>query len=51
MEDWAHNLTFDDTEIDKERGVIVEEWRLGRGPDQRMQDKYLPLVFKGSQIC
>jgi zinc protease len=48
MEDWAHNLLFDDEEIDKERGVIVEEWRLGRGPFQRMQDKYIPLVFKGS---
>ena len=46
MEDWAHNLTFDDTEIDKERGVIVEEWRLGSGPYQRMEDKYHPRGFK-----
>ncbi len=51
MEDWAHNLSFDDAEIDKERGVIVEEWRLGRGPFQRMQDKYLPLIFKGSKYA
>jgi len=51
MEDWAHNLSFEDAEIDKERGVIVEEWRLGRGPFQRMQDKYLPLVFKGSRYA
>jgi zinc protease len=51
MEDWAHNLSFDDAEIDKERGVIVEEWRLGRGPFQRMQDKYLPLLFKGSRYA
>ena len=51
MEDWAHNLSFDDAEIDKERGVIVEEWRLGRGPFQRMQDKYIPLVFKGSRYA
>jgi zinc protease len=49
MEDWAHNLTFDDAEIDKERGVIIEEWRLGRGPMQRMEDKFFPVVFKGSQ--
>jgi zinc protease len=48
MEDWAHNLLFDGKEIDKERGVIVEEWRMGRGPFQRMQDKYIPLIFKGS---
>ena len=51
MEDWAHNLSFDDAEIDKERGVIVEEWRLGRGPQQRMQDKYWPLLFKGSKYA
>src|ERR1039458_4780424 len=31
FEDWAHNLSFDHTEIDKERGVVVEEWRLGQG--------------------
>jgi zinc protease len=51
MEDWAHNLTFDDKEIDKERGVIVEEWRLGRGPIQRMMDQYIPEVFKGSRYA
>ena len=28
LEDWAHNVSFDDAEIDKERGVIIEEWRL-----------------------
>src|SRR6266487_1904871 len=31
LEDWAHNLSFDPKEIDKERGVVMEEWRLGRG--------------------
>jgi len=51
MEDWAHNLLFDPAEIDKERGVIIEEWRLGRGPFQRMQDKYLPEIFKGSMYA
>jgi zinc protease len=49
MEDWAHNVTFDNDEIDKERGVIIEEWRLGQGPNQRMQDKYLPIIFDGSR--
>lgn len=48
MEDWAHNVSFEDSEIDKERGVIIEEWRLGRGPWQRMQDKFLPVLFQGS---
>ncbi len=49
MEDWAHNFLFDTTEISKERGVILEEWRMGRGPFQRMQDQYIPIVFNGSK--
>ena len=31
LEDFAHNVSFDAVEIDKERGVILEEWRLGLG--------------------
>ena len=31
LEDFAHNVSFDRVEIDKERGVILEEWRLGLG--------------------
>jgi zinc protease len=48
LEDWAHNVSFDPTEIDKERGVIIEEWRLRRGAGQRMQDQQLPTLLKGS---
>jgi zinc protease len=51
MEDWAHNVTFEDEEIDKERGVIIEEWRMGQGPNQRMQDKFLPVIFEGSHYA
>jgi zinc protease len=51
LEDWAHNVSFDDTEIDKERGVITEEWRLRRGAGARMQDKQFPILFKGSKYA
>lgn len=51
LEDWAHNLTFDTTEVDKERPVIVEEWRLGRGANARMQDKQFPILMKGSRYA
>ena len=51
LEDWAHQVSMDDTEIDKERGVIVEEWRLGLGADDRMLSKYLPVIFKGSRYA
>ena len=49
LEDWAHNVSFDPVEIDKERGVILEEWRLGLGADERIQDKQFPLLLKGSR--
>jgi zinc protease len=51
LEDWAHRVSFEDTEIDKERGVIVEEWRLGRGADERMYDAQLPIIFQGSRYA
>lgn len=51
IEDWAHNVTFDDKEIDKERGVITEEWRLGLGADDRMRKKYFPVIFKDSRYA
>jgi zinc protease len=51
LSDWAHNLTFDSTEIRKERGVVIEEWRLGRGAEQRMRDKYLPMIFHNSRYA
>jgi len=51
MEDWAHQVTLDDGEIDKERGVIVEEWREGLGAGERMQAKYVPVLLKGSKYA
>ncbi|MCF6237269.1 MAG: insulinase family protein [Candidatus Marinimicrobia bacterium] len=51
LENWAHKVSLEDEEIDKERGVVVEEWRLGQGAGQRMFDKQLPIMFKGSQYA
>ena len=51
LEDWAHNVSFDNAEIDKERGVIEEEWRLGRGAAARLQDKQFPVLLKGSRYA
>jgi zinc protease len=51
LEDWAQGQTFDPVEIDKERGVIKEEWRIRRGAGARMQDKQLPVLLKGSRYA
>jgi zinc protease len=47
--DIAHGLSFDPDAIQKERGVIVEEWRQGRGAAARMQDVQFPVLLKGSR--
>jgi zinc protease len=51
LADWAQDVSFDPVEIDKERGVIVEEWRLGRGAGARMRDKQYPVLLKGSRYA
>ncbi|HLP16954.1 MAG TPA: pitrilysin family protein, partial [Bacteroidota bacterium] len=51
FDDWAHNISFDDKEIDKERGVIIEEWRLGRGAQERIQNKHNPVLFYKSKYA
>ncbi len=51
LEDWAHNATLDPTEIDKERGVVLEESRLGKGAQARMRDKYFPLILNNTQYA
>lgn len=51
IEDWAFNATLSDKQIDKERGVVLEELRLGLGPDKRMMDRYLPKVMYKSQYA
>lgn len=49
MRDWAQDATLDDAEINKERGVVLEEKRLGKGAQQRMQDQYLPMLFNNTR--
>jgi len=51
LEDWAHQVSMEDVEIDKERGVIVEEWRLGLGAEDRMMQKYIPVLLKDSRYA
>ena len=51
FEDFARNVTFDPSEIDKERGVILEEWRLGLGAGERIADRQFPLLLKGSRYA
>ncbi len=51
LEDWAHLLSLDEEEIDLERGVVVEEWRLGRGAGARIRDRQFPTIFANSRYA
>ncbi|HEX5046871.1 MAG TPA: insulinase family protein [Gammaproteobacteria bacterium] len=51
LEDWAGKLTLDPAEIAAERGVVLEEWRAGRGAGARINDKHFPVLFKGSRYA
>ncbi|MDB5157138.1 MAG: insulinase family protein [Mucilaginibacter sp.] len=49
MCDWAQDATLDPVEIDKERGVVLEEKRLGKGAAERMQRQYWPTLLNNSR--
>ncbi len=49
LEDWASNIQFEEEEIEKERGVVIEEWRARKGVGQRLSEKQLPLLYFGSK--
>ena len=51
IEDWAFNANLTPEEIDKERGVVLEEYRLGLGADKRMMDRYLPKMMYNSHYA
>jgi zinc protease len=49
LSEWAHNVAFEPSQIEKERPVVIEEWRLGQGAENRMQNQWFPILFAGSQ--
>ncbi len=51
LADFAGGLTLDPAEVDKERGVVIEEWRGGLGASSRVRDKQLPLLFYQSRYA
>ncbi len=51
LSDWAHNALLDPTEINKERGVVLEESRLHKTAIDRMRNSYLPVMLNGSKYA
>lgn len=51
MAEWASAVSFDSTQIERERPVVIEEWRLGLGAASRIRDRQLPVIFAGSRYA
>jgi zinc protease len=51
LRDWSHYVSFEDNEIDLERGVILEEWRMYGSAEERMSNKLAPIIYKGSKYA
>ncbi len=51
LSDFAGGLTLDPVQIDKERGVVIEEWRGGLGAGSRIRDQQIPVIFYRSRYA
>ena len=51
LEDWAHQVSYLDEDIEGERAIILEESRLGKGAQDRMFKKLYPKLFAGSKYA
>jgi Predicted Zn-dependent peptidases len=51
LSQWASAVSFDSSQIALERPVVIEEWRLGQGADNRMQRVWFPVLFAGSRYA
>jgi zinc protease len=51
LRDWAGDISLDSAEVEAERGVVIEEWRLRRGAGARVSDRQFPFLFAGSRYA
>src|SRR6476646_9035266 len=51
LADFAGGLTLDATEVDKERGVVIEEWRGRLGAGSRIRDKQISVLYYNSRYA
>ncbi len=51
LEDWAQGASFEQSGIDRERGIVLSEWRMHLGADERTQDKIRRVQLEGSRYA
>jgi len=51
LDDWTHAVTFAPEAVEKERAIILEEYRSRLGAQERVRRQLLPLIFRGSRYA
>ncbi|MES2321500.1 MAG: insulinase family protein [Pseudomonadota bacterium] len=51
LQDWAQGVSMNGADIDQERGIVLEEQRLGKGAQDRMSKVLMPKIFNGSKYA
>ncbi len=51
LHDWSNFLALTDSAVEKERGIIREEWRTGQDAQMRLWEQQLPKMFPGSRYA
>ena len=51
LKGWANDYLLDNKEIEEERGIIIEEYRMGLGAQDRMRKVWFPVLFKDSKYA
>lgn len=51
LRDWAGFVNYEDDDIEEERGVVTEEWRMRRGAETRVQEKHRMAMYNGSKYA
>ncbi len=51
LHDWSNYISFEPEEVDLERGVIREEWRMYGSAGERMSNQLAPIIYKGSKYA
>lgn len=51
LSEMAHAASFEPEELERERGVIIEEWRMGQNADSRIQDQISAVKYAGSRYA
>jgi len=51
LAEWASNIRFSEEEVDRERKIIIEEWRGKKGAEKRIWEKHSKVIFAGSKYA